>query len=226
MVSAKSQLEELKKPNPRSVLELHTIRGMIREAENMDKGLKVVLQKTQQANVMAHCGVPLAPQPPPQPPSASTSTLFAQSVVPTATPPVSRPPRAPLLQPAHRKKSSKAQAISTPPPIPVASASTSQANIPSITVPSPQIPKSPKGKAVPKAASVETPTPAHTVVSTVTSSTALDGKRGGKRARDDDTDAPTPGVTSAPSPKRVKADWEGPANEEARRRDDIRKNPI
>ncbi len=45
MASAKSQLEELKKPNPRYVLELHTIRGMIQEADNMDKGLKAVLQK-------------------------------------------------------------------------------------------------------------------------------------------------------------------------------------
>ncbi len=45
MASAKSQLEELKKPNPRYALELHTIRGMIQEADNMDKGLKAVLQK-------------------------------------------------------------------------------------------------------------------------------------------------------------------------------------
>ena len=193
----------------------------------MDEGLKVVLQKTQQAHVTGHGGFPSAPQPPPQPPSASTSALFAQSVVPTAPPatdPVSRPPHAPPLQPAHRKKQSQAQAISTPTPpsIAVASTSTSQANIPSITAPSPQTPKSSKGEAAPKAkpsarrkastkaASVETPTPAHIVVSTSMSSTALDGKGGVKRAREDDTDAPTPGVTSAPSPKRVKADWEGP----------------
>ncbi len=34
MASAKYQLEELKKPNPRYVLELHTIRQMIQEARN------------------------------------------------------------------------------------------------------------------------------------------------------------------------------------------------
>ena len=74
MASAKSQLEELKKPNPRYVLELHTIRGMIQEADNMDKGLKVVLQK--HAQMIARNGVPSAPQSPPPPPSASTSALL------------------------------------------------------------------------------------------------------------------------------------------------------
>jgi hypothetical protein len=43
MASTRAQLEELKKPNPRYVLELHNIRGMIQEADNMDKGLKIVL---------------------------------------------------------------------------------------------------------------------------------------------------------------------------------------
>jgi hypothetical protein len=65
MASAKSQLEELKKPNPRYVLELHTIRGMIQEADNMDKGLKAVLQRIQ-AQMMPRDGVPSAPQPPPR----------------------------------------------------------------------------------------------------------------------------------------------------------------
>ena len=43
MASARAQLGELEKPNRRYVLELHTIRGMIQEADNMDKGLKIVL---------------------------------------------------------------------------------------------------------------------------------------------------------------------------------------
>jgi hypothetical protein len=34
MASARAQLEELKKLNPRYVLELCTIRGMIQEADN------------------------------------------------------------------------------------------------------------------------------------------------------------------------------------------------
>ena len=63
----------------------------------------------------------------------------------------------------------------------------------------------------------ETPTPVHIFVSTPTSSTPVDAKDGGKRARDDDTDAPTPGVSGAPSPKRVKSDWEGPPNEDPRK---------
>jgi hypothetical protein len=38
MAPTKFQLEESKKPNPRCVLDLHTIRGMVKEAD-MDKAL-------------------------------------------------------------------------------------------------------------------------------------------------------------------------------------------
>jgi hypothetical protein len=116
-----------------------------------------------------------------QPPSASTSAPFAQSVPPTALPttaPVSRSSHAAPLPPAHRKKPSQAQAISTPtlPLILVASTPTPQAAKPSIMTPSLQTPKSPKGKAAPKpkpptrrktstkANSGKTPTPVHTHV--------------------------------------------------------------
>ena len=44
---------------------------------------------------------------------------------------------------------------------------------------------------------VGTPTAAHTIASTPTSSTRADSKGGGKRARDDDIHAPMPGVSSA-----------------------------
>jgi hypothetical protein len=43
MASTKFQLEESKKPNPRYVLDLHSIRGMIQEADDMDKDLRAVL---------------------------------------------------------------------------------------------------------------------------------------------------------------------------------------
>ena len=43
MASTKFQLEETKKPNPRYVLELRTIRAMIQEADRMDEGLSIVL---------------------------------------------------------------------------------------------------------------------------------------------------------------------------------------
>ena len=81
MASVKVQMEELKKPYPRYVLELHTIRGMIREADNMDKELKAVLQ------TMPPSGAPSPPQPPPHPPSAGTTAQFA----PPANPDYSAP---------------------------------------------------------------------------------------------------------------------------------------
>jgi len=52
----------------------------------------------------------------------------------------------------------------------------------------------------------------------------VDTKGGVKRAREDEIDVATPGVGSAPSPKRVKPDWEGPPNEEARKRDEQAEN--
>jgi hypothetical protein len=128
MVSAKVQLEELEKPSPRYMLELQTIRGMIQEADNMDKGLKAVLQRVQ----------------------------------------------APIMPP-RRKAAAK-----------------------------PKPPTRPKRST--KANNVETPTSAHTVVPIPTSSTPVDAKGSRKRTRGDGTDAPTPGVTSAPSPKKVKPD--------------------
>ena len=239
MASARAQLEELKKPNPRYVLELHTIRGMIQEADNMDKGLKTVLGIRSQGPMM-----PSAPQPPPQP----TPTIPAQFAppVPTVAPApaaVPRPPHAAPLQPAHRKKPSQSQppgttlSSPTPPLIPSTSTPTPQAMTPGITAPSPQTPKSPKPKPTTKSKqpprrkvstktnSVETPTPTPApAASTPTSSTPVDGKGGAKRVREDENDAPTPGVPSAPSPKRAKPDWEGPPNEETRKRDEEAEN--
>jgi hypothetical protein len=82
MASTKFQLEESKKPNPRYILELHTIRGMIQEACNMDKGLRVVLG----FKVAAQENLP-APQQPQQPPSMGPSPSSAQPA-PPAMPPV------------------------------------------------------------------------------------------------------------------------------------------
>jgi len=69
-----------------------------------------------------------------------------------------------------------------------------------------------------------TPPAAPAAAATPASSTPVDAKGSVKRAREDDADTPTPGVTSAPSPKRVKPDWEGPPNEEARKRDEQGEN--
>ena len=212
----------------------------------MDKGLRAVLGMRTQVPMMPSGGIPSAPQPLPPPTSTVSTTPFPPPVPPAGPPPpavVSRPPQphAPPVQ-QHRKKPSQTQALGaalsspTPPPIPTTSTPTPQATTPGITAPSPQTPKSPKGKAAAKpkpgsrrkvstkANSLETPTPAP-VVATPTSSTPVDAAKGGsKRVRDDNTDASTPGVPSVPSPKRTKTDWEGPPNEEARKRDEQAEN--
>ena len=59
-----------------------------------------------------------------------------------------------------------------------------------------------------------------TVAPTPTSSTPQGTRGGAKRTRDDEIEGATPGIPSAPSPKRVKSDWEGQPNEEARKRDE------
>ena len=239
MASTKFQLDESKKPNPRYILELHTIRGMIQEADNMDKGLRTVLG----LKLAAQGNTPV-PQQPQQPPPTGSTPSFTQST-PAVAPSVNvgglrQPPTTPF-QPGHRKRQSQAQpsgaAVSTPtpPPAPTVSTPTPQAATPSFTAPSPQTPKSPKGKpaakpktqgrrkTTTKANSLESAA-APAVVSTPASSTPVDAKGGVKRAREDDVDGATPGVASAPSPKRVKSDWEGPPNEEARKRDEQAEN--
>jgi hypothetical protein len=93
MVSAKGQLDELKKPNPRYVLELDTIRGMAQEVDNMDKGLKAVLHRM---NVpITPGGVPSASQPPPQLPSMG---ILPPSTQPANPDPPQRDESAPSLE--------------------------------------------------------------------------------------------------------------------------------
>jgi hypothetical protein len=199
---------------------------MIQEADNMDKGLRTVLG----FKLSAQGNAPAPQQPPQQPPSMGSTPSFAQPAPPPApsvTAGGSRPPPTTSFQPGHRKKQSQPQApgVSTPipSPAPTVSTPTLQAAMPA---PSPQAPKSPKGKVATKSkpparrkVSTKTNSPA-----TPTSSTPVDTKGGVKRTRDDEMDGATPGVALAPSPKRVKSDWEGPPNEEARKRDEQAEN--
>ena len=216
MAPVKFQLEELKKSNPRYVLELHTIQRMRQEADDIDSGLNVVLQRTQ-AHIMPPNWAPSAPHPAPQLRCAITDTPFSPPVPPTAPPApaaMSRPPQSPPSQPAHRNKPFRSQATPTLPPIPTA---TPQAATPGITASYSQTPKSPKGKPKPKpstrrngsktANGVKTPTAVHPFAPTLSSSKPAGAKVGGKRARDDDIDSPTgstPSVPSAPWLKKVK----------------------
>jgi hypothetical protein len=129
MASTKVQLEVMDKPNPRYILELHTIREMIQEADNMDKGLKTVLGVRPSASVIPGNGTP-APQPR-QPPALATPAPFA----PPAPAVVSRPPAA-HLQPGHRKKLSQVQAPAAPAPQP-------PRQLPILDIPAPIAPPSP-----------------------------------------------------------------------------------
>jgi hypothetical protein len=89
MASVRAQLDELEKPNPRYMLELHTIRGMIQEADNMNKGLKTILVYGTQCPMMVPGGVLSAPQLPPRPHCVGMPPpLFAQPA--TVTPAMSQ----------------------------------------------------------------------------------------------------------------------------------------
>jgi hypothetical protein len=102
MAPAKCQLEELKKPNPRYGLELYTIRGMIQEADNMDKGLKAVLQRIQ-AQAVPRDGVPSAAL---QPPPRLDSILILPPPTSTRDPPQrddSEPAQSPEGAVSHRE---------------------------------------------------------------------------------------------------------------------------
>ncbi|KAI9451041.1 hypothetical protein BJY52DRAFT_1419286 [Lactarius psammicola] len=212
MAFTKFQLEESKKPNPRYVLKLRTIREMVQKADNMDKSLRTGL------------GVMLAPAPPAAPPVTVGG---------------SRPPPTPPFQQGYRKKQYQVRAgvaVSTPPLVPIVSIPPPQAATPGITDPPPQTLKSPKWKAAAKprasvhckvsinANNLETTSSAHAVALTPMSSTPMDTKGGVKRIREDETDIATLGVASASSSKRVKSDWEGPPNEEAQKSEERAEN--
>ena len=171
--------------NPRCALELHTIRGMVREADDMDRGLDSALQRTQ-ARMMDYADVPLAPQPRPQSSSAAATVLFAQSIPPTA--PL---PTAPVSHSACRALAASTQKEFIP---------SACVNIypRSLSIPTPQaVTPSIAAPSSTKANTVQTPTPAHTIVSTPTSSTIAGANGSMKRTHEDDTDAPTPGFTFA-----------------------------
>jgi hypothetical protein len=140
---------------------------MIQEADNMDKGLRTVLG----FKLSAQGNAPAPQQPPQQPPSMGSTPSFAQPAPPPApsvTAGGSRPPPTTSFQPGHRKKQSQPQApgVSTPipSPAPTVSTPTLQAAMPA---PSPQAPKSPKGKVATKSKP-----PARRKVSTKTNSPA------------------------------------------------------
>ncbi|KAF8274769.1 hypothetical protein EI94DRAFT_1695884 [Lactarius quietus] len=170
MASTKFQLEECKKPNPRYVLELHTIRGMKQEAENMDRGGS-------------------------HPPSTTSFQLGQQAKQSQALAP------------------GVAMSTPTPPMAPTVPTPTLQASTASITMPSPQPPKFPKGKAAAnpmapvrltvsaKVDSLETALSAPAVAPT---STLVDKKGSSKRAREHEVDGVMPEVAFTPSPKRAK----------------------
>ena len=85
MASTKSQLEECKKPNPRYVLDFYTIRGMIQEADNMDKDLRTALGLKKQSQTQAPRRAAMStPTPPPSPP---VSTLPPRPATPGITAP-------------------------------------------------------------------------------------------------------------------------------------------
>jgi len=84
MASTRAQLEELEKPNPRFLLELCNIRGMIQEADNMDKGLRVVLGFKSPTPLlpMPSGRIPFVPQPQPRPLSMGIPRPIAEPTTP------------------------------------------------------------------------------------------------------------------------------------------------
>ena len=132
----KYQLEESKKLNPRIVLEHHTIRGMIQEADNMHKGLRTGLGLMSMAQ---------GNDPEPQPPSMGPTSSFAQPA-PPVTPPVTVSGSHLLPTTFFQAQVPGGSMTPTPPPVPTVSTSTPQASTSVIATPSLQTAESPRAK--------------------------------------------------------------------------------
>ena len=207
MVATKFQLEESKKPSPRYVLELHTIREMVQEANNMDKGLRYVLDLKSAAQKTS----PM-PQPLLQPPYMDPSS-FAQPA-PPVTPPATVSGSHLLLTTSFQAQDpGEAMPTPTPLPVPTVSTLTPQASTSVIAAPSPQTSEYSRAKPMGPVhlkrsinANLDAALPAPAVASIPTSSTLVNTKGDVKRVREAEADGTTLEVTSAPAPKRVKSD--------------------
>jgi hypothetical protein len=208
MASTKFQLEESKKPNQRYILELHTIREMVQEASNMDKGLRTVLR----FKLAAQRNAP-APQQAQQPPSMGP---FAQRA-PPAAPSATRPPATRLFQPQETVSNAGPWCGDVDTDATTSSSglySDPHAATPYIAALSSQTLKSPKGKAVvkpkpqarrkvsAKANGIETATFAPAAASTLTSLTPVETKRDVNRIREGEADGATRGGASTSCPRR------------------------
>ncbi|KAH9962764.1 hypothetical protein BGW80DRAFT_856953 [Lactifluus volemus] len=78
MAATKFQVKEMRNPHPRCALDIHTIRGMIQEADNMDKGLQTILGLRVQPSMMPPSISPSS-QPPRQTAYSRTSVSFVPS---------------------------------------------------------------------------------------------------------------------------------------------------
>ncbi|KAH9958561.1 hypothetical protein BC827DRAFT_1269411 [Russula dissimulans] len=127
MASSKFQLDELKKPKPRTALKRHAFWDMIQEADNMDKCLRTVAS--------------LLHRNPPQLSSVATPASFTRPVPPTAPEvpsALSRPPPVPSLQTLYNETVSGAgprdgDIHPSPPPIPIATTPTPPVSTSGIT---------------------------------------------------------------------------------------------
>lgn len=179
-------------------------------------------------------GHPSAPSPRPtsmQPPHGQHISQMHSPAAPTPQPtqPSPRPSATPVLTPALAKKKplpvSDAVASSSTPP---ASVHTPAANAPTPNVSSPQTPKSPRQKPKPKPAqkrkpsvkgpppaAVSTPAPAQTPADQSSpAASASTPETSTKRRREEDISPFAPTVSDAPSPKKLKTEWDGPVSDE------------
>ncbi|KAH7928271.1 hypothetical protein BV22DRAFT_1030924 [Leucogyrophana mollusca] len=182
------------------------------------------------------------PQPPPNGPAPSVlppgATQHHLSKPPIARPtppppPMSRPPsldslRPPRVNPPATSPATHPTAVATPPSAPLVSTPATNPTTPQMAV-SPGTPRSPKGKVATKSKPPARPRkPSKVTAPTETPSTQTAPPpveepappvAGVKRAHPEDTNShASPGVASsdansAPSPKKIKTEWEGPPSD-------------
>ncbi|KAI6037669.1 hypothetical protein EDC04DRAFT_2701482 [Pisolithus marmoratus] len=231
VVTVQRQRESLSSQSPQYIINLATLRNMVDQVQKMNRDyeqrLCVIKAKVANSSTLPNPPpiVPVnRPPPPAQPPtvphSVSTPMISSSSAPPNPSPLLQAPPQPPVIKkPAQTSPSPCNPPAPTPPPA-VSTPTTSAATPQTQTAGSPQAPKSPKPKVgIRSKVAPRVRKPSTSTKGALSPEAASAPVAGVKRPPQDETAAllnpvsSEAGPSQAPSPKKIRTEWEGEPSE-------------